>query len=403
MTRRVVVTGVGVITPLGVGVDATWRAAIAGKNAIGPIRRFDARSLPVSFAAEAVDPGEQPGDLGDIKLRLALAAAKEALAMSGTVAGKRTGVCMGSEIGRPDLADVAVRIAENAPPTPTDLARMDPATPTRCIATFAGATGPQSTVSTACTSSSQAIGEGLWRIRRGEVDCMIVGGVDVLVDPLMITGFAKLGALSQRNESPETASRPFAVGRDGFVLGEGAGVLILEDEAHALARGATPLAVLAGFGCSCNAYRITDSPPDGRGAFQAMSEALQDAGLRPTDIGYINAHGTSTPMNDPSETLGIHRAFGGPDGSPPVSSTKSMMGHLVAACGAVEAVLCIQAIRTGVLPPTINLSKVDPACALDHVANTARYVNIDAAMTNAFGFGGSNGSLVFVRVGGIDG
>jgi len=224
---------------------------------------------------------------------------------------------------------------------------------------------------------------------------MLVGGVDVLVDPLMITGFAKLGALSERNEDPKAASRPFDQDRDGFVLGEGAGFLVLESEASAAARGATPLAELSGFGCSCNAYRITDSPPDGRGAYQSMSLALADAGLEPKDIGYINAHGTSTPMNDPSESAGIQRAFGAHP--VPVSSTKSMMGHLVAACGAVEAILSVLAIRHGVLPPTINLAQPDPRCALNHVANVAREASIDHAMTNAFGFGGSNGSLVFSR------
>jgi 3-oxoacyl-[acyl-carrier-protein] synthase II len=393
----VVVTGVGVITPLGIGVDRTWAAAVRGDNAIGPVRRFDASSLPVRFAAEAPDPGPQPGDLGTLKLRLALAAAAEALAMSGPVGGPRTGVCVGSEIGRPDLVDVAQRMRSQTPPTVDDLERMDPAAPTRRVAALAGAEGPLSTVSTACTSSSQAIGEGLWRIRRGEVDRMIVGGVDVLVDPLMITGFAKLGALSERNDAPERASRPFDLDRDGFVLGEGAGFLVIETEASAQERGAAPLAQLSGFGCSCNAYRITDSPPDGRGAYQAMMAAMADAGVAPSDVGYINAHGTSTPMNDPSETRGIHRAFGGLAGAPPVSSTKSMMGHLVAACGAVEAVICIEAIRAGVLPPTINLDKPDPECALDHVAWTARKADIRHAMTNAFGFGGSNGSLVFSR------
>jgi 3-oxoacyl-[acyl-carrier-protein] synthase II len=223
---------------------------------------------------------------------------------------------------------------------------------------------------------------------------MVVGGVDVLVDPLMITGFAKLGALSERNDDPAAASRPFDRDRDGFVLGEGAGFLVLEELERARARGATILAELSGFGCSCNAYRITDSPPDGRGAYQAMAAALEDAGLKPADIGYINAHGTSTPMNDPSEARGILRTFPSPV---PVSSTKSSMGHLVAACGAVEAILCILAIRDGKLPPTINLDHPDPECDLDHVANIAREADITHAMTNAFGFGGSNGSLVLSR------
>jgi 3-oxoacyl-[acyl-carrier-protein] synthase II len=394
MKRTVVVTGIGMVTPLGMDVESTWEGAIAGRSGVGSITRFDASALPVTFAAEAAQPPCQDNDRGDLKLRLALTAAREALLMSGDVAGPRTGVCVGSEIGRPPLEEVAARIQEAAEPSSDDIIRMDPATPTRLVAKLAGAEGPCSTVSTACTSSSQAVGEGLLRIRRGDVDVMLVGGVDVLVDALMITGFAKLGALSERNDDPAAASRPFDRDRDGFVLGEGAGFLVIEELAHARARGATILAELSGFGCSCNAYRITDSPPDGRGAHQAMAAAIADAGLEACDIGYINAHGTSTPMNDPREAQGILRTFAAPV---PVSSTKSSMGHLVAACGAVEAILCVLAIRDGVLPPTINLDNPDPNCALDHVANQARHVPVAHAMTNAFGFGGSNGSLIFSR------
>ena len=392
MKRRVVVTGMGMVTPLGVGVESTWTGVCAGESAIKPIERFNPSGLPVRFAAESAVPPVQPEDCGDLKLRLAVTALREALTMSGPVpTGNRTGVCLGSEIGRPPLPEVAQRMAEGSTPSEAEIARMDPAAPTRLIAEITGATGPASTVSTACTSSSQAVGEGLLRIRRGDVDAMIVGGVDVLVDAIMITGFAKLGALSERNEDPPSASRPFDVDRDGFVLGEGAGILILEEREHALARGAEILAEVSGYGCSCNAYRITDSPPDGRGAYQAMEGALLDAGLQSDDIGYINAHGTSTPMNDPSEARGIQRAFQSPVA---VSSTKSSMGHLVAACGAVEAILCVLAIRDARLPPTINLEQADPNCDLDHVANQARDVEIKHAMTNAFGFGGSNGSLV---------
>ncbi len=315
--------------------------------------------------------------------------------MSGPLDGERTGVCVGSEIGRPDLRVVAERLRTGELPTSEEISSMDPAAPTRLAASLAGARGPMSTISTACTSSSQAVGEGLLRVRRGDADAMVVGGVDVLVDPLMITGFAKLRALSERNDDPQAASRPFDLERDGFVLGEGAGFLVLESEETASRRGASVLAEVSGFGCSCNAYRITDSPPDGRGAHQSMSLALKDAGLGPEEIGYINAHGTSTPMNDPSETAGIHRTFG--DHPVPVSSTKSMMGHLVAACGAVEAILSVLAIREGLLPPTINLDNPDPRCDLRHVPHRAEAARIDHAMTNAFGFGGSNGSLVISR------
>ena len=232
------------------------------------------------------------------------------------------------------------------------------------------------------------------QIRRGDVDAMVVGGVDVLVDPIMVTGFALLGALSTRNDAPDQASRPFDVGRDGFVLGEGAGFLVIESYEHARSRGADVLAELSGFGCSCNAYRITDSPPDGRGAAQSMVAALMDAGLNPEEIGYVNAHGTSTQMNDASETRGIHRALGAAGAAVPVASTKSAMGHLVAACGAVEAIICVQAVREGILPGTRNLVDPDPACDLRHIQGPAWERRIKHAMTNAFGFGGSNGTII---------
>jgi 3-oxoacyl-[acyl-carrier-protein] synthase II len=400
----VVITGVGAVTPLGLGVEETWRAACAGKNAIGPIRRFDASRFPVTFAAEVDDPGV-PADTGrwslppdalfDLKARLTFAATREALEMAGhTASGPRVGVCMGSEASRPPLDRLAERMLRGKLPSAAELARLAPQAPADLVAHMAGAEGPRSTISTACTSSSQAVGEGLLRIRRGEADVMIVGGVDVLVDPLMVTGFALLGALSTRNDAPHTASRPFDIDRNGFVLGEGAGMLVLESAEHARARGATVLGVLSGFGCSCNAYRITDSPPDGRGAFQSMRAALADANLQPSDIGYINAHGTSTPMNDASETAGIKRAFGDAVGQVSVSSTKSMTGHLVAACGAVEVILCMLAVRDGILPPTRNLDHPDPACDLRHIPHRAEHRQIRHAMTNAFGFGGSNGTVI---------
>ena len=405
---RVVITGLGAVTPHGVGVEAAWAGVTGGRSAIGPISRFDPSGFPVRFGAQVPDLPEVDGlpELdgipehlaplaADLKGRLAVLALREALEMSGLPAlGPRAGVCIGSEAARPSLSDVARRMAASEPPDADALARMRPDAPTRLMAAIAGATGPRSTVSTACTSSSQAVGEGVLRLRRGEADAMIVGGVDVLVDPIMVTGFSLLGALSTRNDDPTAASRPFDSDRDGFVLGEGAGVLILETLEAALARGATIVGEVLGYGCSCNAYRITDSPPDGRGAAQSMSAALADAGLEPEDIDYINAHGTSTSMNDASETRGIHRALGEHGRTVRVSSTKSMTGHLVAACGAVEAIYSVLACRDGIVPPTANLHRPDPECDLNHVPFEAVKMPVRRAMTNAFGFGGSNGTLV---------
>lgn len=410
----VVVTGMGMITPLGIGVEAVWSRVVAGDNAIGPIERFDASGFDVRFAAETPDPGwpvqvepaalpgELPAMARDLKGRLAAAALVEALAQAGLPlmpgrADPRMGVSIGSEASRPDLAVLHDRLRDPRPPTLAELLVHAPEAPSMLAAAIAGAGGPCSTISTACTSSSQAVGEGLLRIQRGEVDAMIVGGVDVLVDPIMVTGFALLGALSTRNDDPQVASRPFDQDRDGFVLGEGAGFLVLERAERAAARGATALARLSGFGCSCNAWRITDSPADGRGAAQSMEAALASAGLSPRDIGYINAHGTSTQQNDASESAGIRRLFGAAADDLPVSSTKSMMGHLVAACGAVEAILCALAVRDGIAPMTRNLERPDPGCELFLVKDQALRRPIDHAMTNAFGFGGSNGSLILSR------
>lgn len=384
MTERIAVTGIGMVTPLGIGVEATWRAVLAAENGVRRIRRFDPTGFPVTFAAEAPLPGEGAA----LKAALTELAVKEALAMSGLPAGPRVGVCVGSEACRPPWSWLW---RTDAPPA-AEVEALAPDAPTRQVAALAGALGPRSTVSTACTSSSQALGEAMLRLRRGEVDAMVCGGVDALSEPLMVVGFSKLGALSTRNDAPERASRPFDLHRDGFVLGEGAGFLVFERESTALARGAEVLAWAEGWGCSCNAWRITDSPPDGRGAFDAMAQALADAGLSPAAIGYVNAHGTSTQQNDHSESTAISRLFD----RVPVSSTKGMMGHLVAACGAVEAILCVLALRDQVRPGSRNLDEPDPGCPVNLV-RTAEAARLDHVLTNAFGFGGSNGSLVFGR------
>ena len=412
MTReRVVITGLGCVTPLGNDVATTWAGLAAGKNAIGRIERFDPTGFATDFAAE-VKHFEHPGLRGhfhrwcDAKARFALAAAEEALADAGPlgVDPHRFGVSMGAEVSRPDLTDMAEKVRALAAATPEEAFRaVDPKDfivmsaffPASLLAVAHDARGPNYTTSTACTSSAQSIADAVRVLRRGGADVMLAGGTDRLVEELMVMGFGLLGALSTRMDDPEHACRPFDRTREGFVLGEGAGVLVLETERHARARGAHIHAEILGYGWSANAWRITDSPSDGRGARQSMQAALVDAGLRPTDVDYINAHGTSTQQNDASESAGITAVFG--DHPVPVSSTKSMMGHLVAACGAVELIACVKAIEHGLLPPTINYVHRDPACDRDYVPNEARAARVDVALTNAFGFGGSNGTLIVGR------
>jgi len=386
----VVITGMGAITSLGLDLPTTWAALLAGRNGIRRIQRFDPRGFPVTFAAEVPVPPETR----ELKLAIAQRAAQEALTASGLPSGDRVGVFMGSEADRPPLALVARRMCSGDIPMPDEMERSAPWAPTRLLALGIGATGPQSTVSTACTSSAQAMGEALLRIRRGEIEAALTGGVDVLVDPLMLTGFGILGALSMRNEAPELACRPFDLDRDGFVLADGAAMLVLESLEHASARGATVLGELLGYGCSLNAWRITDSPPDGRGAALAMHAALADAGITAADVDYINAHGTSTPQNDVSEARAIQRVFGEHCERVLVSSTKSMTGHTVAACGALELLFALLAVRDGVAPITRNLDRPDPDCALNHVRREPERAALRIALSNSFGFGGNNASLV---------
>lgn len=412
--ERVVITGLGCVTPLGHTVEQTWQALLTGQSAMAPITRFNPEGFSTTFAAEI--KGFQSPLTGhdvkwsDDKAAFASAAADEAMADAGLTPGQipshRMGISVGAEISRPDLRDLAerVEILRQASPEdvyravePRDFVVMAPWFPASHLAVRYGAAGPALTTSTACTSSAQAIGDALRLLRRGEVDVVLAGGTDRLVEEFMVVGFGLLGALSTRNEDPTAASRPFDRTRDGFVLGEGAGFIVLERLDHAKARGAKIHAELLGYGCSANAWRITDSPPDGRGARQSMVDALRDAKINAEDVDYINAHGTSTQQNDASETAGIRGALGEDADRTPVSSTKSMMGHLVAACGAVELIVCIQAIRDRIVPPTVNYEHPDPACDLDYVPNDARDHAVDVALTNAFGFGGSNGTLAVAR------
>ena len=425
--RRVVITGMGCVTPLGRDVASTWSAVKRGVSGVGRITLFDASGFPTRIAGEVkgFDAVKEVGDAAcpkklrkylDRKGAFGVIAAAEALASAkiapGTLKAERFGVALGTEAGRPLLEEIAdrileakrggldmanVRVALDAL-DPVALVRESPNLIASLLAMIHGAKGPNTTVSTACTSSSQSIGDAYDRVRRGEADVMLAGGADALVEAFMVTGFSLLGALSVRNDDPAHASRPFDKDRDGFVLAEGAGFVVLEEAAAAEARGAPVIAELAGFGASCNAWRITDSPPDGRGAWLSMRMALEDARLAIEDVGYVNAHGTSTQQNDASESAGIARLFGARAKQVPVSSTKSMMGHLVAACGAVELIVTIMALRDRVLPPTINYQTPDPACDLDYVPNEARPAGFDVALTNAFGFGGSNGTIAVKRI-----
>ncbi|MGH9479968.1 MAG: beta-ketoacyl-[acyl-carrier-protein] synthase family protein, partial [Terriglobales bacterium] len=322
-----------------------------------------------------------------------------------TLEPRRFGIALGTEGRRdsllPELAErklrpsgVDERRAALAAIPAWEYLRYSPYGLAYVLAAQFGACGPSSTISTACTSSSQALGYALDKIRHGEADVMLAGGAECLMEPTMVAGFILLGALSKNNDNPLGASRPFDAERDGFVLAEGAAMLVLEDAWHAYRRGARVYAELAGFGASINAYRITDSPPDGQGPMLAMQAALADAGITPEEVDYINAHGTSTVQNDASETMAIKRCFGEAARRIPVSSTKSMTGHMVNAAGAIEAVISTCAIREGFVPATINYQHPDPACDLDYVPNQGRRQPVGTVVSNSFGFGGSNGSLV---------
>ncbi len=405
--RRVVVTGMGALSALGTSAEETWDGLITGRSGVGAITAFDASRLTVRIAAEVpgFDPvatfGRRRARHLDRNVQLALAATAEALEASKldvAAAPERVGVIYGTGIGGlTSLAD-GIGVLRNRGPEwvspytlPMALANMAAG----LIAMEHGATGYNSCTVTACAASAQAIGEGADQIRLGRVDAMICGGCESAVGEVGIAAFAAMKALSTRNEEPGRASRPFDTDRDGFVMGEAAATIILEERESALARGATILAELAGYGSTADAHHITAPHPEGDGAVRAMRAALADAGLDPGAIGYVNAHGTSTPPNDRVEALALRKVFG--ESGPPVSSTKSMTGHTLGAAGALESLVCIQAIRTGILPPTVNLDRVDPDCALDHVANFARRAQVAAAITNSFGFGGHNASLVFTQ------
>jgi 3-oxoacyl-[acyl-carrier-protein] synthase II len=415
VARKVVVTGLGLVTPLGTGVEATWKGLLAGQSGVGRISRFDASALKTHIAAEVKDfDAQQWMDRKearrlDLFVQYALAATEMALKASGLAIGdghpkgyspERVGVILGSGIG--GLAS-AQEHHEKALRTGFD--RLSPFfvlqiltnTAAGLVSIRTGAAGPNWAPVAACSTGAHAIGEALWSIRSGRTDAVIAGSAEAAVTSLSIGGFEAMRALSTRNDEPQRASRPFDLGRDGFVLGEGAGVLVLEEAQHARRRGATILAELAGYAANADAYHLTQPTADGARAASCMRLALEDARLNPEDIGYLNAHGTSTPLNDVHETRAIKRAFGVHARKLAVSSTKSMTGHLLGAAGSVEAGLSILALSRGVLPPTINQETPDPECDLDYVPNRAREASIGAVMSNSLGFGGTNAVLVFTR------
>ena len=409
MTRRVVVTGVGLVSPLAIGTQANWEALCAGRSGIGPITRFDASLYSARIAGEVkgFDP-LQFVDKKDVKkmdvfIQFALAAAQFAvddarLKVTPEIAD-RVGVFIASGIGGfQTIEGEHLELIKGGP------RRISPFfIPASIINLAAGqvsirfnARGPNLATCTACTASAHAIGEAFEIIRRDDADVMIAGGSEAAITPMGVGGFAAMRALSTRNDAPEKASRPWDSERDGFVIGEGAGILVLEDLEFARKRGATILSEIIGYGMSADAYHITQPAEEGEGGWRVMTAAIRDAKLNPGDIDYVNAHGTSTPLGDMLETKAIKRTFG-ENTKVAVSSTKSMTGHLLGGAGGLEAGITILALRDQVLPPTINHDKPDPECDLDYVPNAARKAPLNVALSNSFGFGGTNGSLIFKR------
>ncbi len=431
--RRVVITGMGWITPLGDDIESVWQRLLKGDSGISPTEIFDASTFPTTFSAQVkgfkldkyLGSDAERHTNGSRNTQFALGAAKMAWASAGLdkftgLDPTRTGVYLGGGEGPIDFfnfVEAAVKgwdsaanngrgdlnackwaeVAEQRLDAVREF-EQDPNMAAGHIACQFNAQGPTFNTLTACAASTQAIGEATNLIRRGDADVVISGGTHSMIHPFGVTGFNRLTALSTRNDSCESASRPFDRTRDGFVLGEGAGMLILEEYEHAVKRGAKILCEISGYGSTADAFRITDIHEDGRGGIAAMHLALEDAGVQSKDIHYISAHGTGTEENDKIESLAIMGVFGDLAKKVPVSSVKSMFGHLIAAAGAVELITCVLAIRDGVLPPTMNYSEPDPNCPLDYVPNAARKATVNAALSNSFGFGGQNDTLVVTRL-----
>ena len=428
MNRRVVITGMGVVSPLGHSVDEFFRRAASGESGVRPITAFDASTFPTTFAAEVRDfdlsrfvRDPSPWEHARANARFAAAASQQALASAGVLDDSRIdrtriGVYIGTGEGVQDAPALMGTVgASYRPETGTldegvfcreGLQRYHAGreyeqelhTSPAHLAAYFGLEGPHFNSLTACAGGTQAIGEACELIRCGDADLMLTGGSHTMVHLCGLTGFSLLTAVSTFSGPPEKASRPFDRTRDGFVIGEGAGILVLEEFEHARRRGAHILAEVTGYGTTADAYRVTDPHPEGRGAVTSMTLALRDAKLRPADIGYINAHGTGTQLNDRMETIAMKRVFGNDAYRIPVSSTKSMIGHLIGAAGGVELIVAVEAIRRGILPPTINLDHPDPDCDLDYIPHTARERQVKHAMSNSFGFGGQNATLIVSAV-----
>ncbi|NUM52137.1 MAG: beta-ketoacyl-ACP synthase II [Candidatus Hydrogenedentes bacterium] len=412
MRTKVVVTGFGVVSPMGNDVRTFWANVCAGKSCIKTIDRWDATVLPTQIAglAPSLDmPDMSSKDLRrrDLYTIYALYAAVEAWNQSGLDIDKevpeRCGTVVGSGIGGIQTLEESHEKFMGA-----GYRQLSPLTIPKLISNMGagevairlGLKGPNKSIVTACATGAQSISDAAHMIRSGVVDVMVCGGAEASITPYAMGGFCAMKAMSRRNDEPERASRPFDIDRDGFVMGEGAGVLVLESERHARSRGAEILGEIAGSGETCDAYHITAPSPDGTGAAAAMRAALADAQVNTTDVGYFNAHGTSTKHNDASESLALRLVFG--EDMPPVSSTKSMMGHLLGAAGSIEAIICLLGIRDGVLPPSINYDSPDPECVVNLVANEAREAKFAVAMSNSLGFGGHNASLLLKRYDGIE-
>lgn len=410
MKRRVVVTGVGLVSPLGLGTEETWQGLIAGRSGIATITHFDPTNFSCRIAGEVkgFDPlqfveKKEVKKMGTF-IQYAIAATdfalRESLLKITAENAERVGVFIGSGIGGFEVIEREhSALLEGGPRRISPF--FIPATIVNLASGFVsirtGAKGPNSATATACSASAHAIGDSFKIIQRGDADAMICGGAEAAVTPLSVGGFASMRALSTRNDEPERASRPFDADRDGFVVGEGSGILILEALEHAEKRGAKVLAELVGYGMSGDAFHITQPSEDGDGAYRVMKAVLGDAGVAPQEVNYINAHGTSTPVGDRLETIAVKRILGDHAKKVAISSTKSMTGHLLGGAGGLEASITILALRDQILPPTINLEKPDPECDLDYVPNQARKAEVRYALSNSFGFGGTNAALLFKR------